>query len=567
MPYVIRKIRNKNLYSVKNSDTGRVHSSGSTLADAKAQVRLLESLEGKGSDRYGNLRVTGADAKCSISDGTIVVRNGAWTQAGRDAIAQGKNVSACDQYVTSGRGNQRLREEYGIRGRGNNRDIWTPSGRQEIMDQQQRQRERRQATRGGAMSGGAMDLYEKNQRETLRKMVANGYHYFPPTNYETFLRALRMGFSDANGNYLTAPPTEKQKREIDAKIKQYELRVGRGLQGEGLPTSTVKGLIDASYTNRTENKVGDLVLDRQLSTRKAQVYTNPNTGQVVVANRGTTGTAADWANNALYSVGLYGKTDRMKQAKKVQKAAIKKYGHVDVNVGHSQGGIITRRLNDAGLITGEIINVNPASMGERHKKNETVLRSGSDLVSAMHRGKKRTHVVKGISNPLEEHSTKFLGRMKKDFVGKGVIDNETTNVDLDEYMDAFDIKNYHGTYVKDTLPELNDGVYIINLNGSSHWTALLVDKKQYYYFDPFGFPAPTEVEDAIFKDAGHKVRYVYNTEQVQDIDHTSCGFYVVAWIRYMSKKAKDKSAQFEKFLEIFDDPPTNDKELKKLLKL
>ncbi len=483
MPYVIRKIRNKNLYSVKNSATGKVHSSGSTLADAKAQVRLLESLEGKGADRYGNLRVTGADAKCSISDGTIVVRNGAWTQAGRDAIAQGKNVSMCDQYVT--------------RGRGNNRDIWSPSGRQEIMDQQQRQRERRQATSGRG-----------NQR----------------------------------------------------------LREEYGIRGRGLPTSTVKGLIDASYTNRTENKVGDLVLDRQLSTRKAQVYTNPNTGQVVVANRGTTGTAADWANNALYSVGLYGKTDRMKQAKKVQKAAIKKYGHVDVNVGHSQGGIITRRLNDAGL-TREVINVNPGSMGERHKKNETVLRSGSDLVSAMHRGKKRTHVVKGISNPLEEHSTKFLGRMKKDFVGRGVVDNETTNVDLDEYMDAFDIKNYHGTYVKDTLPELNDGFYIINLNGSSHWTALLVDKKQYYYFDPFGFPAPTEVEDAIFKDAGHKVRYVYNTEQVQDIDHTSCGFYVVAWIRYMSKKAKDKSAQFEKFLEIFDDPPTNDKELKKLLKM
>jgi len=483
MPYVIRKIRNKNLYSVKNSATGKVHSSGSTLADAKAQVRLLESLEGKGADRYGNLRVTGADAKCSISDGTIVVRNGAWTQAGRDAIAQGKNVSACDQYVT--------------RGRGNNRDIWTPSGRQEIMDQQQRQRERRQATSGRG-----------NQR----------------------------------------------------------LREEYGIRGRGLPTSTVKGLIDASYTNRTENKVGDLVLDRQLSTRKAQVYTNPNTGQVVVANRGTTGTAADWANNALYSVGLYGKTDRMKQAKKVQKAAIKKYGHVDVNVGHSQGGIITRRLNDAGL-TGEVINVNPASMGERHKKNETVLRSGSDLVSAMHRGKKRTHVVKGISNPLEEHSTKFLGRMKKDFVGKGIIDNETTNIDLDEYMDAFDIKNYHGTYVKDTLPELNEGFYIINLNGSSHWTALLVYKGQYYYFDPFGFPAPTEVEDAIFKDAGHKVRYVYNTEQVQDIDHTSCGFYVVAWIRYMSKKAKDKSVQFEKFLEIFDDPPTNDKELKKMLKL
>lgn len=547
MPYVIRKVRNKNLYSVKNQKTGHVHSAGTTLEKAKAQVRLLESLEGKGADRYGNLRVSGVEAKCSIEDGTIVVRNGAWTQAGRDAIAQGKNVSACDQYVTSGKG----------------RNVWTPAGRDAEMDKSRNRQERQeksQATSGWAMSGGAMDPYEKYQRGVLRKMVANGYHYFPPTLYEQFLRALRMGFSDANGNYLTAPPTEKQKREIDAKIKQYELRVGRGL-----PTSTVKGLIDASYTNRTENRVGDLVLDRQLSTRKAQVYTNPQTGQVVVANRGTTGTVADWTNNLAYSVGMYDKTGRMKQAEKVQKKAIQKYGHVDVNVGHSQGGIITRKLNNKGL-TGEVINVNPASMGERHKKNETVLRSSRDLVSGLHKGTKRTHVVKGISNPLEEHSTKFLDRMKKDFVGKGIT-NETTSLELDEYMDAFNIKDYHGTFIKDQLPELNDGFYIINLNGSSHWTALMVHNKEYYYFDPFGFPAPTEVERAIYKDAGHKVKYIFNTEQVQDIDHTSCGFYVVAWIRHMNKKSKDKTLQFEKFLELFDNPPTNDRELKKLIKV
>ena len=551
MPYVIRKVRNKNLYSVKNQKTGHVHSAGTTLEKAKAQVRLLESLEGKGADRYGNLRVSGVEAKCSIDDGTIVVRDGAWTPAGRDAIAQGKNVSACDQYVTKGRG----------------RNVWTPAGRDAEMDKsrnrqerQERQEEKSQATSDGVMSGGAMDPYEKYQRGVLRKMVANGYHYFPPTLYEQFLRALRMGFSDANGNYLTAPPTEKQKREIDAKIKQYELRVGRGL-----PTSTVKGLIDASYSNRTENKVGDLVLDRQLSTRKAQVYTNPQTGQVVVANRGTTGTVADWTNNLAYSMGMYDKTGRMKQAEKVQRKAIEKYGHVDVNVGHSQGGIITRKLNDKGM-TGEVINVNSASMGERHKKNETVLRSSRDLVSGLHKGTKRTHVVKGISNPLEEHSTKFLDRMKKDFVGKGIT-NETTSLELDEYMDAFNIKDYYGTFIKDQLPELNNGFYIINLNGSSHWTALMVHNKEYYYFDPFGFPAPTEVERAIYKDAGHKVKYIFNTEQVQDIDHTSCGFYVVAWIRHMNKKSKDKTLQFEKFLELFDNPPTNDQELKKLIKV
>jgi len=49
MPYTIRKIRNKNLYKVINSKTKEVHSNGSTLENAKKQVRLLENLpENKG---------------------------------------------------------------------------------------------------------------------------------------------------------------------------------------------------------------------------------------------------------------------------------------------------------------------------------------------------------------------------------------------------------------------------------------------------------------------------------------------------------------------------------------
>jgi hypothetical protein len=43
MPYKIRKIRNSDLYKVFNTETGEVHSKGSTKKDAKAQVRLLYS--------------------------------------------------------------------------------------------------------------------------------------------------------------------------------------------------------------------------------------------------------------------------------------------------------------------------------------------------------------------------------------------------------------------------------------------------------------------------------------------------------------------------------------------
>ena len=45
MPYSIRKLPNKPLYRVRNKDTGEIHSYGTTLNKAKAQVRLLESLK------------------------------------------------------------------------------------------------------------------------------------------------------------------------------------------------------------------------------------------------------------------------------------------------------------------------------------------------------------------------------------------------------------------------------------------------------------------------------------------------------------------------------------------
>lgn len=53
MPYQIRKIRGKDLYTVKNSNTGEFHSYGSTLEKAKAQVRLLQNLEEKEKEMKG----------------------------------------------------------------------------------------------------------------------------------------------------------------------------------------------------------------------------------------------------------------------------------------------------------------------------------------------------------------------------------------------------------------------------------------------------------------------------------------------------------------------------------
>jgi len=45
MVYKIRKLRNKDLYQVKNAKTNQIHSKHSTLQDAKKQVRLLYMID------------------------------------------------------------------------------------------------------------------------------------------------------------------------------------------------------------------------------------------------------------------------------------------------------------------------------------------------------------------------------------------------------------------------------------------------------------------------------------------------------------------------------------------
>ena len=45
MPYTIRKVRNKNCYSVRTTKSKRVMAKCSTKENAKKQVRLLRALE------------------------------------------------------------------------------------------------------------------------------------------------------------------------------------------------------------------------------------------------------------------------------------------------------------------------------------------------------------------------------------------------------------------------------------------------------------------------------------------------------------------------------------------
>jgi hypothetical protein len=86
----------------------------------------------------------------------------------------------------------------------------------------------------------------------------------------------------------------------------------------------------------------------------------------------------------------------------------------------------------------------------------------------------------------------------------------------------------------------------------------LKDGKNYFYFDSYGFPASQEIEDQIGE-------YLYSDNQLQHLNSSSCGFFCVAWMRYLQSH-KDKKLAFANFLKLFsEDPKKNEVILNKLM--
>lgn len=119
--------------------------------------------------------------------------------------------------------------------------------------------------------------------------------------------------------------------------------------------------------------------------------------------------------------------------------------------------------------------------------------------------------------------------------------------------------------MRDEMKELDkDGFYIINLdtsnNRGTHWTSLYYHPLNSYYFDSFGFVPPLEVEEKIKP-------YLYNDKDIQDWDSDACGWYCIAFIKFLHNK-NDKDIAFKEFLKLFKNKTTdNDDILIKFLNL
>ncbi len=112
--------------------------------------------------------------------------------------------------------------------------------------------------------------------------------------------------------------------------------------------------------------------------------------------------------------------------------------------------------------------------------------------------------------------------------------NVSSNVEIMEILKNYNI-SIGGIYSKDKIPKLiADKFYIINMQNSSdgdgsHWVTMYYNGIDNLFFDSFGFNCPKEVEDKLIK-------YSYSKKDIQDIDSSSCGFYVIAFIKFLYKR-------------------------------
>jgi hypothetical protein len=140
----------------------------------------------------------------------------------------------------------------------------------------------------------------------------------------------------------------------------------------------------------------------------------------------------------------------------------------------------------------------------------------------------------------------------------------STNMQLIEFAEKMGLP-LNNILMRDEMNQLkDDGFYIINLdtsnNNGTHWTALYYHPLKSYYCDSFGFVPPLEVEQKIKP-------YLYNDSDIQDFNSEACGYYCLAFIKFLYDKT-DKEIAFKEFLKMFGKKTIeNDNILKKYLEI
>ena len=145
--------------------------------------------------------------------------------------------------------------------------------------------------------------------------------------------------------------------------------------------------------------------------------------------------------------------------------------------------------------------------------------------------------------------------------------NELSNFDIIDIIKDLKLDYcFGGVYSKDQLPKdlMRTKFYIVNMESSnvgngSHWVVFYYIKPlTSIYFDSFGFVPPIQVENII-------TPYIFNDADVQDYNSSACGYFCIAFIKFLHNK-QDKQEAYKAFLMLFkNETIKNDKILQRLL--
>ena len=199
-----------------------------------------------------------------------------------------------------------------------------------------------------------------------------------------------------------------------------------GCVGGKINSRTLQSMIKNGYSDKPKDikNIDGYVLDSGLSGTRAQVFHNPETNHLVVNHRGTKG-----LHDVMTDIGLmlgHKNNERFKHGKKITDEALGKYDTDNVTItGHSLSGNIVRQNNNNDKHDIVVVNpaVTPYDLFKKQKKNETIIRSTFDPVSALHTwspfaSSKNTINIKAKSySPLSEHSSDILERLDGADVG------------------------------------------------------------------------------------------------------------------------------------------------------
>jgi hypothetical protein len=137
-----------------------------------------------------------------------------------------------------------------------------------------------------------------------------------------------------------------------------------------------------------------------------------------------------------------------------------------------------------------------------------------------------------------------------------------TNSDLYSICIKLKIKLV-GVFMKDELEDnLKEGNYIINLENSnqsgSHWCTFIKDKNNIYYYDSFGVVPPQKIYNIAVKNS---LNLYYIDKHDQNLDATSCGWWCIAFLYFMTNTKGPMLDRMKKFDKKFNNKKTIDNEI------